>query len=142
MQEIYLQLRQTKEDLKEKITNKEVSVYMIDNTPPTRKAICDGGVTNFHIYLNGNIYPCSYTVGYKDYCVGDINKGIDVKKIKKLEEINKKDIRECHGCNYKSYCSANICKLINKAITGEVCIPSPAICNFEGIALRLFQDNS
>lgn len=115
--------------------------FSILNYLSTVKGICCFGKSYFNVYPNGDIYPCTYSVGNSEFILGNINKeGFSNKElISEIREINKKSNPECDGCSHIRNCPSTRCKLINKAITGDFCIPSPVICAYENLKLYIEQ---
>ncbi len=64
---------------------------------------CDAGVTQFSIWMNGDVYPCQLFIGKEDYKLGNIdelNTGIlDHFKKKQLKNFDK-----CEKCGYIRFC--------------------------------------
>lgn len=83
------------------------------------RKLCDGGITNFHISPEGEIYPCILSVGDKELKIGDIVHGVDQNALQRLNDINKISISGCEKCNYQGHCSSQVCKIINKKSTGD-----------------------
>lgn len=83
------------------------------------RRLCDGGITNFHISPEGDIYPCILSVSDKEFKLGNIFDGIDQKALQRLRNINKHDVKGCGKCNYYGHCSSQVCKIVNKKFTGD-----------------------
>ena len=97
------------------------------------KSRCSGGISSFHIYTNGDIYPCSFVINNEDFCIGDIYNGIDTKKIEKNIEIYNSKAYECKDCDYEEYCLTHKCKYLNYKLTGDLRHASPIVCQTENI---------
>lgn len=106
----------------------DVSIAWVTPLPLTPKGKCDGGVTNFHILPDGTIYPCSMAVGDCKWIIGQTGKGLDMEKIKQLEEMNDIENISCKGCSLYTYCPSSRCKLINNRITGNYYTASYIMC--------------
>lgn len=111
---------------------------MIDKREFKKKGLCDGGISSFHIYPDGNIYPCVYVAGRPDSIIGNIVYGINTDSIVSLAENNKKNNELCKGCTLEPYCSASRCKLINYALTGSYVKPFPFLCAVEQLKYRIY----
>lgn len=84
--------------------------YMIDLTggPCIYKRIsgCGSGTEYFAVTPQGELYPCHQFVGEKDYCMGDIWKGVINKELsKEFKLCNAYARKECSSCWAKLYCS-------------------------------------
>lgn len=102
--------------------NPEESKYFLYNLKEATfrpRRLCDGGITNFHISPEGDIYPCILSVGDKEFKLGDIFHGVDQGALQRLNDINKQDIYGCEKCDYQGHCSSQVCKIINKKSTGD-----------------------
>lgn len=101
--------------------------------PGTRKVahgLCHGGYGSYNIDCDGRVYPCTYTVGNRKYCIGDIYTGIDTKKLDVLKEMYNRPIPACGDCAAKRYCDAYRCRFVNECITGNPFTPASSICAF------------
>ncbi|MBQ3512281.1 MAG: radical SAM protein [Lachnospiraceae bacterium] len=94
------------------------------------KTWCGGGISSFHIDINGNIFPCSYVVG-KEFCIGTLKEGLDRRKIDELKTVYRTRNKACNGCGMEDYCLSRKCKFINYALTGNLLEPSPVVCHME-----------
>ncbi len=104
-----------------------------DNTSRLKNGCCNPRNCAINISAAGELYPCSYTVGNRAYCLGDILNGVDEDKIDEIINLSKEPNPSCTGCTNYQYCHATRCKLVNKALTGEYHTPSGAFCAFEHI---------
>lgn len=89
---------------------------------------CNGGINEFSINYNGDIYPCIYAVGIHKFKLGNLN--LNNKKIKKLDEkYYKSGVRfDCVDCSHMEICDSNRCLLINEIKTGSVSEPWNYFC--------------
>lgn len=94
---------------------------------------CKGGISNFHIYVNGLLYPCSFVVNEKQFCIGDIWNGLNRKKIKVLQKNYIEPMPECDGCDNAKYCLSYKCRYLNWSLLSELNKPVPIICQFENM---------
>ena len=120
-------------ELQKKLTQEEYDDVEINNVFRTelKKRKCEGGVNGFQINADGNLYPCTYTVGDIEYACGSVFKGIDDKQIKCFEKIYAMPIKACEGCTNYEGCMSVRCKYINKKKMGEFDIPIPILCAIE-----------
>lgn len=72
-----------------------------------------------NIYVDGKIYPCIYAVGDEKFIIGNINKGIDIKKKTAILDKVQQDNEECKGCTNINYCLYNRCKFLNYYVEGD-----------------------
>ncbi len=116
--------------------NKQTEVSMLDGSY-VKKGKCLGGVTSFHISVDGYIYPCILTVGDKRFSIGHVKTGIEEKKIDKILNLSDLENKVCIGCALYEYCDGVRCKLLNKIFTGDYVKPSPVNCAIENIRYEL-----
>ena len=89
---------------------------------------------NINIGVDGNIYPCSYTVNNEEYIIGNVENGVLENKVENYKRnILCKDNEFCEKCSNKDYCISNRCKFLNKAITGNYYMPSGIACALENV---------
>lgn len=118
--------------------SKELNIGLVqDALIRVKNALCDGGIDTMSIETNGDIYPCIVAVGYPEFKIGNIAEGIDKQILDNLQEEAKQRVEICEGCRRYDYCNATRCKVINKVMTGENCIPSPVVCNIENVRVKL-----
>ncbi|MGG2469299.1 radical SAM protein [Paraclostridium bifermentans] len=100
---------------------------------------CFGGIADFAIDCNGDVYPCSRAVGFKEFLIGNVyNNNLNNEKINQLVKLNI-DNDVCKGCSRINYCEGNRCKIINKMDTGDFFKPNGIICKFEEIELNKYK---
>ena len=97
------------------------------------KCVCGGGVSNFNIYIDGKVYPCSFATNEEQFCIGDIWNGLKEERISSLVQCYKTPIQECEGCDYEEYCLTHKCRYLNWALMSELNKPSPIVCQLENI---------
>ncbi|MCU9807302.1 radical SAM protein [Paraclostridium sp. AKS46] len=123
-------------NLKKGYPNVDIGLLDIKNLN-TRKGDCFGGIVSFAIDINGNIFPCTFSVGDDEFKLGSVfDEDISEEKKHELIKIYTSDNEECEGCSRKEFCSSVRCKLINKKVTGEFNKSIPIICALERVALR------
>ena len=98
-----------------------------------RMGCCDGGISNFNISADGNIYPCSCVVNDEKYKIGSVFTGIDRHLLSRHTIFYDKRNETCDGCGNEYFCLTKRCKYINKSITGEYLTASPVMCKLEHI---------
>ena len=115
--------------------NSQIEISLVDEVIKIRENLgrCQ---PNKHFYIDGLIYPCMLVVGMKEHSIGNVEDGIDNKKIDEIIKISSIDNRQCEKCNNKKACSSNRCKLINKAITGDYYTPPTINCVLENIQIK------
>lgn len=101
---------------------------------------CYGGISEIQISCDGLLYPCTYTMNNKKYCIGDIWEGIDKEKQTDLISLYEQKNEECIGCGLESACICTRCKYLNEAILGNSTKPVPIICGFMNTLYRFFKD--
>ena len=98
---------------------------------------CDGGIGEFNISANGDIYPCSYVVNDKEYLIGSLDSGINEDKLEKFKKIYTKNNEICIGCTNEKICLSTRCKFINKKVTGDYLHPVAMICALENMMHKI-----
>lgn len=116
--------------------NRSISIGIIENLNYRKISRCLAGERTMHISPVGDIYPCAYVINIEKFLLGNIKDGIDITKVKKLEEINQKKIEDCNSCKWSIMCNGNRCKLLNYAITGDFYKPSYVTCLNEHLLLK------
>ena len=99
--------------------------------------VCYAGCDGYQIDTDGRLYPCSYVVRDSEFCIGDVENGFDENKIVEINSINKKKVGDCVGCENYKYCETPRCLLLNKQLTGDFYSPSPVVCAYENLLLRV-----
>lgn len=122
--------------MKENNQDKEFYVPYTEKNEIKRKGSCRGGMGSYQINANGDIYPCTYTVGSNKYKIGTLEQGIFQDKIQELEAIYKKEIEDCNGCDFKGYCTSYRCRFLNELLNGNLYHASPIMCEFENVMYK------
>lgn len=60
-------------------------------------------------------------------------------KLETLHKINEIPVTGCGDCTFKQNCSSQVCKLINKAYTGDYYTVSAFQCNERDIVYRIYK---
>lgn len=100
---------------------------------------CNGGVTTFTIDTDGRIYPCIVANGLDQFCIGDVENGVDIQKRDSILKYSDQENFCCIGCGRYDYCEATRCKIINKIQTNYWDTPSLNICEIENLKVDLAQ---
>lgn len=118
------------------LTIDNISIGIIENLKYRKESMCLAGEKTMHISPYGNIYPCAYVMDMDKFLLGDVKNGLDIDKVKKLNEANKKMIEDCRSCTWKKMCNGNRCKLLNYAVTGNLYKPAFSTCMNEHLLLK------
>lgn len=129
------QLRRTA-DMLEKYQDIDIPV-LYSAACKTKNSPCDGGSGSFNIATDGSIYPCILSVHKQELTIGHVNTGIDNKKVKWIQNLNKIKNNGCIGCQRYEYCKSTRCKLVNYINTGSYNTPLPIMCKMENSAVKI-----
>lgn len=96
---------------------------------------CSLGKNQLSIAPDGSIFPCMQFVKPKheadeEFVLGNVNRGIEGKKLKEIQAQAVFEKPECNGCELKSRCSV-WCSCINYASTRTITKASPVACYHE-----------
>ena len=80
------------------------------------KGCCTGGVHNFTINPNGDVFPCILAAGSNRYRIGNVYKGTSIRNLSTRYYVAGLD--GCRGCSHEKICDAGRCKIINEIKTG------------------------
>lgn len=116
------------------IQNKHLELSLVDSLFKKSYGFCK---LSYNIYVDGNIYPCTYVAGNKNFIVGDLKSGINYKKSHQCMEECKKDYLQCQECAINRNCIYNRCKYMNYAIYNNYNMPSIIGCCIENIQIKL-----
>ena len=78
----------------------------------------------------GELYKCHRMLGEKEFCVGNIDKDVNLKKF----ELDSKYLSTCSSCWAKNLCSR--CAQENYTYTGDVTKPDPVRCELKKIVIE------
>lgn len=124
--------------IKEYIRDKDnVFVSLTDKEDYKVKGPCNGGISSFHIYPDGNLYPCMLTGGNEEFHIGDIFNGIDTVRKDEILSHSENLNPDCDGCNLYSCCSGPRCKIINKLVTGNYYLAPAMHCALENLQYKI-----
>lgn len=100
---------------------------------------CFGGISDFSIDTNGDIYPCSKAVKSNDFLIGNVYDGkLNEELIQKLFKLNT-DNASCKGCSRINFCLGNKCKILNKIYEGDFFTPNGINCKFESLEVKKYK---
>lgn len=112
----------------------ELEIGLINDASKVKKnSVCSGGTSSLSIDSDGTIYPCTYSVGNKEFVLGQVSTGIVLENVQFINELDKVKNEECVGCSRYDNCVSTRCKIINKLCTGDFHKASPIACNLENI---------
>lgn len=97
---------------------------------------CELGKKQVSISPEGLIYPCVQFVGEEQYCIGDVDVGIDKSAQHRLYMLNEGEKESCKACALKRRCN-HYCGCMNKQSTGSVNEVSPVQCSHERILIPI-----
>lgn len=118
-----------------KKVHKDVYISIIDNNSK-KIGLCQGGIKEYNIDFDSNIYPCAYVVGDHKFLIGNIYDGINQKFIKNIQKICMKNNYGCSNCKYKDYCILSRCKYLNYKITGDLLKVKENICMLQKMIIN------
>lgn len=110
------------------------NITLIGDTNKKEKC-CNGGINNYHINVDGRIYPCSFIVNVDSFCIGNITNGLIQSKIDMFAKEYQSALDTCIGCDYEKYCLSYKCRFLNYSLTGHFNQAPKIICNMENIKL-------
>ncbi len=99
--------------------------------------ICQGGISNLNIDIDGNIYPCVFATRNNQFVIGNIYNGIDSGWFFKLKMINNIEMKACKGCNFLPCCMGKKCKIFNYILTGDYGLTSENVCLLQNFKYNL-----
>ncbi|WP_342478885.1 radical SAM protein [Paenibacillus sp. FSL H7-0350] len=103
-----------------------------------RKAMyCSAGsIGHFTVNSSGEIYPCGYVLNDPKWKIGNIESGIERKKLLDSIRASVKSSEKCKQCDIAFTCSGQKCGFQNYRITGYLNIPSDITCELERILYK------
>jgi uncharacterized protein len=124
------------EDYLNKYNNKGIEITFLKHKYEIKNyGICDGGVNQFYILPNGDIYPCNYVAKRKKFCLGNVSEPMNLKTPLYL---NAEPVRElCQGCVYFNFCESKRCTYLNYAMTGKMDKPNGFFCAYEKLIFKI-----
>jgi len=106
----------------------------VESEKHTQK-ICHIGRDQISVAVDGKIYPCVQFVGNTDYCIGNVQNGIDVKRQQALASRHCGSPL-CAGCAVNKRC-IHTCGCMNSLDTGSVDQVSPFQCRHEKMLISI-----
>lgn len=106
-------------------TQKSVNINFIEDRLVKKREKCNGGTTSLNIDINGNLYPCTWSVGYTEFVIGDVINGVNKRKLSSILNNSSTVHPTCKRCELSSCCVGVRCFIINKVITG--CYTTPPV---------------
>lgn len=126
------------EKMNDYINDKEgVLLSLVEANIQKDKGNCNGGVSSFHIYPDGKIYPCTLATGNDSFCIGDIYSGINIEHRDYLLSFSNNINADCDGCSIIKSCEGNRCKIINKMINDDFLSPPPMHCAIQNLKYKM-----
>ncbi|CEN23627.1 radical SAM/SPASM domain-containing protein [Paraclostridium sordellii] len=124
--------------IKEYLSNfEDVLVSIADKNDYKIKGQCSGGRNGFHIYPDGNLYPCILAGGVEEFNIGNIYDGINEEDVDRILDYSSKENPECKGCTLYKCCDGPRCKIINKLVTNDYLVAPAIHCAFENILYKV-----
>ena len=123
----------------------KISAYLND-----RPCIeCKLGMRQPSVAPDGRIYPCNQFLDDPDYCMGDVESGIDKEKQRAIYRASLDPEPDCEGCAIADRCRHH-CACLNFSLTGDMHRVAPVQCEHERIlipaadalAARLYEKKS
>ena len=131
-------LRQQLESIfKTYINDTNVDITIISDDIRRKHQECHGGKSSVNIYIDGNIFPCTWTSGKKDFIIGNIYNGTDSEKLNRILEHSYEPINTCKECDLYDACIGNRCRIINKIITDDYCKVPVMRCMYNNVIYEL-----
>ncbi len=97
---------------------------------------CELGNKQISVAPDGGLFPCVQFVGDEQYCIGNVDAGIDEKKRSAIFEANEHEKESCGTCAVRKRCN-HFCGCLNKQTTGSIQKVSPVLCMHERMLLPI-----
>ena len=106
---------------------------------------CKLGMRQPSVAPDGRIYPCNQFLDDPEYCMGDVERGIDKEKQRAIYRASLDPEPDCEGCAIADRCRHH-CACLNFSLTGKMHEVAPVQCEHErilipiadGLAARLY----
>ena len=93
---------------------------------------CNAGSTShFVVSSNGDIYPCTYVVGDKEWKLGNVWEGIENSKLWSKIKCSVKNPSPCKTCEISALCIGGQCGFMNYSLSGFLNHPVDVECRIE-----------
>ena len=110
---------------------------------------CKLGMRQPSVAPDGKIYPCNQFLDVAEYCMGDVESGIDREKQRAIYRASLDPEPDCEGCAIADRCRHH-CACLNFSLTGRMHDVAPVQCEHErilipiadGLAARLYEKKS
>ncbi len=99
---------------------------------------CTGGCHEFSIDVHGNIFPCTFSVEFPQFKIGNITE-LDEYIIPKYH-INEEDRKACSGCKYFEYCISGRCLFVNYKMSGKLYEPNGFFCSYQKLIYHIIEE--
>ncbi len=81
---------------------------------------CDAGITQFSVWMNGDVYPCQLFIGKEDYKLGNIDElNTDILNSFKRKQL--KNFDKCEKCGYIRFCQTCLRRRDEIKVSTEYC---------------------
>ncbi len=97
--------------------------------------LCHFGGHKMMVDVDGKFYPCTHFIGRDDFLVGDLETGIDEKKLSSLES-QRIEEKNCSECVLRPRCR-HTCACANHGHTGSMSLVSALQCEYEKLTIEL-----
>lgn len=115
--------------IKKLINHDQNAFHFFDCVPNRKKGKCCGGIYEHNISPAGDLYPCTFVYGKREYCIGNIKTGIDMIKLNNLKSIYLEPNYNCRECKYLDFCIANRCKYLNVGVGRNLLEAPKLVCD-------------
>jgi uncharacterized protein len=94
---------------------------------------CELGKRQISVGPDGSLYPCVQFVGDNNYCLGNVEAGIN--RVTQ-DELNEEEKESCKDCAIRKRCN-HYCGCMNKQSTGSIDKVSPVLCTHERLLIPI-----
>lgn len=90
---------------------------------------CTGGYHEFSIDVHGNIFPCTYSVEFPEFKIGNViqENTYEVPQY----HIKEEERKSCKGCKYFKCCISGKCLFMNYKMSGKFYEPNGFFCAYQ-----------
>lgn len=105
---------------------------LIPHITERKQLYCNAG-SEGHFVINciGEIYPCTYVVGSKEWLIGNITEGIDQDRLWNQIKKSVKNPSPCTECEIAALCIGGQCGFMNYSLSGYLNQPNSVECAIE-----------
>lgn len=115
---------------------KSVYINLLDKVLLKEKGECCIGKDGENIYPDGSIYACTMAAGNNEFKIGNIEDGVDKKKVDFIKEHSLKCMSSCTGCSFARYCDCERCRIVNRIVSGNYYSPVGIQCALNNIMIK------